>query len=185
MSDDHVFLDTVLAGPCSPSGTSSGPMKSALSRSPSSSTKAGSPRRVAFNKADNDIQFFDFEQPSKDIRRSNSDSSDRYSALRQGFIKLRTDKKKSPLASALLFTACIEEDLAFALSQDDVEVAPKSTAIFPIVTVATTTATSKMNDDKDAGFATRSHHHEHPRLMTQPQQQVRSPNIGSKRITFV
>ena len=63
----------------------------------SSPSSAGSPRRVTFNKISNEVQVFDLEEPTTAIRRSYSDSTDRYAALHRRFVESKASKR-SPLS---------------------------------------------------------------------------------------
>ena len=107
-NDDNVFLEpgSADANPLSAERSQlAGVLKSARLSSSSGGT---SPRRVTFNKAGNDIQFFDFETPVTEIRRTNSDSSEHYSALRRSFVdsssrsarNITATTKKSPLSTS-------------------------------------------------------------------------------------
>ena len=107
-NDDNVFLEpgSADAKPLSAERSQlAGVLKSARLSSSSGGT---SPRRVTFNKAGNDIQFFDFETPVTEIRRTNSDSSEHYTALRRSFVdsssrsarNITATTKKSPLSTS-------------------------------------------------------------------------------------
>ena len=70
-------------------------------RSPQGGSSFSSPRRVTFNKLSNDVQLFDLEKPVTEIRRTNSDNSEHYAALRKGFIESKAERKKNPTSSPL------------------------------------------------------------------------------------